>query len=95
MMSDDKVLEILKVISHPSRVEILRRIKARGTDGSATCSSVLEGMEISQSTFSHHISELCDAGLILANNQGRFVYLSVDDQVWEEFQSSLGKAVFG
>ena len=94
-MGEEKVLEILKVIAHPSRVEILRRIKAHEAQGMVTCSCVLDGMDISQSTFSHHVSELSQCGLVTVKAQGRYGLLSIDQAVWEEFQGQLGKAVFG
>ena len=94
-MDDDKVLEILKLISHPTRQEILRRIRSLEGETGATCTSVGEGIEISQSTFSHHISELAQSGLITANPQGRCTLLSINDGVWKEFQNKLGSAVFG
>lgn len=89
------MLEILKVISNPSRLEILRRIKDSNDEAHVTCSCVLEGMDISQSTFSHHVSELVGAGLVRSQNQGRFVLLYLDEDTWTDFQSSLGKTVFG
>ena len=93
-MTDEKVLEILKVISHPTWVEILRRIKAKQCESGATCSLVWDGMDISQSTFSHHISELAQSGLIKGTSQGRFMMLEVDEEVWNEFQKNLGSAIF-
>jgi ArsR family transcriptional regulator len=95
VVSDEKVLEILKMISNPTRMEILRRIKANQSQPGVACSCVLEGMEISQSTFSHHISELSQSGLVVGKNQGRFVYLTIDEDVWNEFQNQLGPAIFG
>jgi hypothetical protein len=52
-------------------------------------------MDISQSTFSHHITELIQSGLVAGKSQGRFMYLSVDEDVWNEFQNTLGKTVLG
>ena len=95
-MTDEKVLEILKAISNPTRLEILRRIRSGSTENNpTTCTCVLEGMEISQSTFSHHVSELVQSGLVIGESQGRFVHLSVDENVWDDFQSHLGKVVLG
>jgi DNA-binding transcriptional ArsR family regulator len=94
-MSDEKVQEILKAISNPIRLEILRKVRAgQGTEG-LPCSCAMEGIGVSQSTFSHHISELCQCGLLVGRNQGRFVLLSVDEEVWQEFQHGLQAAVFG
>ena len=95
VVEDDKVLEILKMISHPTRLAILRKIQAMETQGVVTCSCVLEDMEISQSTFSHHISELAQSGLITTKSEGRYNFLAVDREVWDEFQKKLSKVVFG
>jgi len=94
-VGEEKVLEILKMISHPTRLEILRRIHAMESGPMVTCSCVQEGMEISQSTFSHHISELSQSGLVTVKAHGRFGLLSIDHEVWDEFQKMLGLVVFG
>ena len=94
-MTDENVLEILKIISHPTRIEILRRINAHREDESVTCSCVLDGMDISQSTFSHHVSELVQVGLLSAKAQGRFNMLTINRELWDEFQKKLSSAIFG
>ncbi len=83
------------MISHPTRLAILRRIQAMELQGEVTCSCVLDDMEISQSTFSHHITELSQSGLITTKAQGRFNYLAVNREIWEEFQNKLTGVVFG
>jgi ArsR family transcriptional regulator len=94
-VTDVKVQEILRVISHPSRLEILRKIQSLQAGAEVTCSCVLEGMEISQSTLSHHISELVQSGLVVQKPQGRFTLLSVDRALWNDFQQNLERAVLG
>jgi DNA-binding transcriptional ArsR family regulator len=91
----EKVLEILRAISQPSRLEILRRIQNTDAEDGVTCTCVLEGLDISQSTASHHISELAKVGLITMKTQGRFSLLTVNRALWDEFQENLGKSVFG
>ena len=93
-MTEEKVLEILKAISHPSRVEILAAVRAKQDASGATCNSVLNCLNISQSTFSHHISELIQTGLVVGKSQGKFMMLSIDENVWEEFHQKLGQAIF-
>jgi DNA-binding transcriptional ArsR family regulator len=76
-------------------MEILRRIRNKECSGAAYCNNVLEGMEISQSTFSHHISELAGTGLITVTSQGRFSHLSVNEETWADFKANLDSALFG
>jgi len=94
-MTDERVQEILKVISNPTRMEILRKVRAGQGEEGLPCSCVMDGIGVSQPTFSHHISELCQSGLLVGRNQGRFVYLTVDDEVWTDSQASLSGAGFG
>lgn len=94
-MTDEKVLEILKVISNPSRVQILAAIRAKQDENDATCNKVLERLNISQSTFSHHISLPVQTGLVVGKPHGKCTILSIDEAVWHQFHNKLGRAIFG
>jgi ArsR family transcriptional regulator len=89
MVTQEQLFKILRALSEPKRVEILKRVESCTDKAGVACSCVLEGMGISQSTFSHHVGELVDASLLNKRDEGRFAYLSVNREIWNEFLESL------
>lgn len=77
-----------KALADPIRVRLLSLI-ATAPDGTA-CSCDLEApVGKSQSTVSHHLSILEDAGLITKEKQGRWVYCTVVDARVAELRNAL------
>lgn len=82
---------ILKALSEPRRVELLRRVAELQGEEGVSCARVLEEMDISQSTFAHHVAELVESGLLVATPKGRCKMLTVDAARAEEFQAAIKK----
>lgn len=70
-------------------MEIIETVRKQAQCETVTCGSVLRELDISQSTFSHHISELVDAGILSARREGKFMHLSVDEKMAAEYLSEL------
>lgn len=85
--------KIQKALSEPKRLEIIEHIREMNPGGGITCSCVLAQTEIAQSTFSHHISELADAGLVTGVKEGRTMLLSVNDPLVEEYLEELKRKI--
>ena len=88
-MTNEQTLEVLRVLAAPRRVEIMQKIRALQSGGEVTCNSVLQQMDIAQSTFAHHIKELIDSGLVHGQPDGRCLNLKVNDAIFDEFNLSL------
>lgn len=88
-LTDEQFTKAMRALSEPNRVEILRRVGANACQQGVTCSSVLDQMGISQSTFSHHVSELKEAGLLIGQSEGRLVRLTVNQELLNEVQQAL------
>jgi DNA-binding transcriptional ArsR family regulator len=86
---------ILKALSEPRRLELLRRVAEMEDEEGVTCARVLQGMDISQSTFAHHVAELIDAGLIVATPRGRCKMLTVDRERTDAFLTEIKKILGG
>lgn len=67
-------------------MRILREIAKRGTIG---CGEAGKFATLSQPTISHHIKILIDAGLVVAQKEGRHVRISVNTKALEAFAASL------
>ncbi|HPL64013.1 MAG TPA: metalloregulator ArsR/SmtB family transcription factor [Syntrophales bacterium] len=76
-------IEILKALSNPSRVGILKEIyktDVRGCcdenpswDKCSCVGDIVEKFHLAPSTISHHMKELSRAGLIRVSKEGQFV----------------------
>jgi len=75
-----------RAVSDPRRFAILEQIAA---SDSLPCSALQEHEVISPATVSHHLKELCEAGLIHMERCGRTANLSFCRDVWQSYCSRL------
>ena len=87
--------KIQKAVAEPKRLEILEIIRNDGNFDGVSCTNVLAKTGVAQSTFSHHISELIDAGLVSGVKQGRTMILTVNKVVVEEYLEMLKVKILG
>ena len=70
----DDFARVFAALGYPIRLRLFSLIAA----GGATCSCNLEGpLQRSQPTISHHTKILADAGLIVGEKRGRWVWWSI------------------
>ena len=76
-MKDYKsVARMFKALDDEKRLQILDMIR-----GGEKCACViLEDMQISQSTLSHHMRILCESGIVHGRKDGKWVYYSIDKE---------------
>ena len=87
--SEDHIVKIAKALSDKTRVRILQDIAKRG---SVTCGDAINVARLSQPTVSHHIKVLVDAGLLIAEKNGRHVTIKVNIEVVNEFTELVAVA---
>lgn len=73
--SQNKLLEVLRLVAEPTRLQILHVLSEGGAHCVRDCGCHVP--DISQSLLSHHIADLRRAGLIDAEKQGLQVYYSL------------------
>src|SRR5689334_13902614 len=81
-MRDEPFVRIAKALADPTRLQMLREIRAAGE---LTCSGVCCRFALSQPTISHHIKTLQESGLIKIRREGQYHVLSVDDKLLADF----------
>ena len=74
-MDDRALVRALKALGDPTRFRMMQQI-ARA--GELSCGQVAELFDVSQPTISHHLAILIDAGVLLARQDGKHRYMSVD-----------------
>lgn len=87
--TEDHIVKIAKALSDKTRVRILREIAKLGSLG---CGDAEKISGLSQPTVSHHIRILTEAGLIIAEKNGRHVQITVNAEALEEFAALLPSA---
>jgi ArsR family transcriptional regulator, arsenate/arsenite/antimonite-responsive transcriptional repressor len=86
---EDHIAKVAKALSDKTRVRILREIAKMGRIG---CGDAEKISGLSQPTVSHHLRILTEAGLIIAEKNGRQVHMTVNEQALEEFTALLHSA---
>ena len=83
--------QAFKALSDPTRREILRLLR----DGEMSAGDLSSHFSSTGATISHHLSILRDAGLILDEKRGKYIYyelnLSVLDEILEWISSLKGE----
>ncbi len=79
-----------KALSDPTRREILALLKK----GPLSAGEITAHFDVTGATVSHHLSILRDAGLVLDDKQGKYIYyelnMSVVDEIMEWFTALKG-----
>jgi DNA-binding transcriptional ArsR family regulator len=95
-MTDSEQLlnRVLHAIADPTRRRILQALKERGArsigkDEGLCASDIEQRIHLSQSTVSHHMSVLSQAGLVEAKKQGQWMWYRRNETALREFTRAL------
>lgn len=91
--------EILKALSHPTRMEILKWLKnpeAHFTSQEhplemGVCASQFERCGLSQSTVSSHLGTLHRAGLVTTRRVGQWIFYKRNEETIADFLKQLSR----
>ena len=80
----ERLAHIAKALSDPNRIRILHLLA--GQDGPLCACDVVDHLELSQPTVSHHLGKLKKAGLINAERRGLWMFYSIssDSSLWPQ-----------
>ncbi|MGH7660265.1 MAG: ArsR/SmtB family transcription factor [Vulcanimicrobiaceae bacterium] len=79
--------ELLKAIADPHRMTIVATL-ARSADAVCVC-DFTEGMPINQSSVSHHLAILRDAGIVTSERRGTWAYYSLAPDVRDRLLKAI------
>lgn len=68
----DRLTGMLKALSDPTRLEIMRMIAAQ--PGSVCACDVVDRFDLSQPTISHHLKVLQTSGLLVGTREGLWMF---------------------
>ena len=72
-MDERKIASIFKALGDENRVRILHLL----CSGEKCACKLLDELNISQPTLSHHMKILCDAGIITGRKEGKWMHYSI------------------
>ena len=87
---DEKYLEhapSFKALSDPNRLMIIDMLSC----GELCACVILEKLQITQPTLSHHMRTLCDCKLVNGRKEGKWMYYSLNTQSIDGFKKFLGE----
>ena len=76
---------IFKAFCDENRIRILQLLQS----GEKCACKLLEEMNITQPTLSHHMKILCDSGIVEGRKEGKWMYYSISREGVEEAQKYL------
>lgn len=84
-MELNQVSLICKALSDPNRLRIVQLL----TYGEQCACELLEQMQITQSTLSHHMKTLEDCSLVSARREGKWSHYSLNCIQWTSFRDYI------
>jgi len=77
--------KILKALADENRLAVLSLLR----QGEKCACVLLEELNITQSTLSHHMKLLCDSGIVVYRKEGKWMHYSLDKQAGKSLQAIL------
>ena len=76
-MKTNEAIRALAALAQETRIGIYRLLVQQGLEG-MPASTIAEKLDLPNATFSFHVKELSQAGLVTARQSGRFIYYSAN-----------------
>lgn len=84
-MDEQKTAVIFKAFCDENRISILKML----CTGEKCACKLLEELNVSQPTLSHHMKILCDSGLVIGRKEGKWTHYSISKEGAEKAKSLL------
>ena len=84
-MDNIKIALMFKAFCDENRIQILELLR----DGEKCACRLLEEMNITQPTLSHHMKILCDAGIVVGRKDGKWMHYSISKNGLEQVMQYL------
>lgn len=82
----DSLAEVFAALSDPTRLRLFDLVRRAGDNGICSC-DLVEPLDRSQPTISHHLKVLREAGLVESRKEGTWVWYSVAPNATRSLQS--------
>lgn len=85
-MDGAECVKILKALSDETRVKIFDTLRG----GTLCACKILEKLNVTQPTLSHHLKTLCESGLVLSEKKWKWTYYTLNCAKLNELLTYLG-----
>lgn len=75
-MNERNTAMIFKAFCDENRIRILKQLAT----GEKCACKLLEEINITQPTMSHHMKILCDSGIVIGRKEGKWMYYSISSE---------------
>ena len=82
---------MFKAFCDENRLQILELLR----DGERCACKILDEMQITQPTLSHHMKILCDAGIVIGRKEGKWMHYSISEIGLENVMNYLNELIGG
>ena len=86
IMEEREAVRVFKALGDEKRLRILSLLR----QGERCACVLLEDLNLSQPTLSHHMKILCDARLVTGRKEGKWVYYSLNARQGDVLQQVVG-----
>jgi ArsR family transcriptional regulator len=86
-MDAKKIEKISKALGDPYRLKIMEMVKSQNEW--MRCACILSEFNLAQSTMSHHMNQLVDAELLIAEKDGRNMLYQINKETVAEYTKFL------
>lgn len=86
IMEEREAVSVFKALGDEKRLRILSLLR----QGERCACVLLEDLNLSQPTLSHHMKILCDARLVTGRKEGKWVYYSLNARQGDVLQQVVG-----
>ena len=84
-MDERKTAAVFKALCDENRIRILKLL----TGGEKCACKLLDELNVTQPTISHHMKILCDSGIVSGRKEGKWMYYSISEQGTENAKNLL------
>lgn len=86
-MDNKKIASMFKAFCDENRLQILQLLR----EGERCACSILDEMQITQPTLSHHMKILCDSGVVVGRKEGKWMHYSISEDGLENVMNYLNE----
>lgn len=84
-LDDKRVAAIFKAFCDENRIRIIKLLRS----GEKCACKLLEEINVTQPTLSHHMKILCDSGIVVGRKEGKWTYYSISEKGVEQAKECL------
>ena len=86
-MNEINIASICKALGDANRLRIIKLL----ADGEKCGCNLLDNLQITQPTLSHHMRILCECELVSSRKEGKWSHYSLNCKTFNEFKNFIGE----